>query len=49
MNKVVEVYYFCANVVVISDTPVKFFLDVLYLLLAVISLELYEKLRRNKD
>ena len=35
--------------IVISDTPVEFFLDALLLLLVVILPELYEKPRRNKD
>ena len=35
--------------IVISDTPVEFFLDALFLLLVVILPELYEKPRRNKD
>ena len=39
----------CKYYIVISDTRVGFFLNVLYLLLAVILSELYEKPRRKKD
>ena len=41
--------FLCKYYIVISDTLVGFFLDVLFLLLAVILSELYEKPRRNKD
>ena len=41
--------FLCKCYIVISDTLVGFFLDVLFLLLAVILSELYEKPRRNKD
>ena len=41
--------FLCKYYIVISDTLVGFFFDVLFLLLAVIFLEVYEKPRRNKD
>ena len=41
--------FLCKYSLVISDTLVDFFLDVLFLLLAVILSELYKKPRRNKD
>ena len=41
--------FLCKYYIVISDIRVGFFLDVLFLLLAVILSELYEKPRRNKD
>ena len=43
------VIFFCKYYIVISDTLVGCFLDVLFLLLTVILLELYEKPGRNKD
>ena len=43
------IIFLCKCYIVISDTLVGFFLDVLFLLLAVILSELYEKPRRNKD
>ena len=39
--------FFCKYYIVLSDTLVGFFLDVLFLLLAVILLELHEKQRRK--
>ena len=41
--------FLCKYYIVISDTLVGFFLDVLFFSLAVILSELYEKPRRNKD
>ena len=41
--------FLCKYYIVISDMLVGFFLDVLFLLLAVTVSELYEKPRRNKD
>ena len=43
------IIFLCKYYIVISDTLVGFFLDVLFLLLAVILSEPYEKPRRNKD
>ena len=43
------IIFLCKYYTFISDTLVGFFLDVLFLLLAVILSELYEKPRRNKD
>ena len=43
------IMFLCKIYIVISDTLVGFFLDVLFLLLAVILSELYEKPKRNKD
>ena len=41
--------FLCNYYIVISDTVVDSFLDVLFFLLAVILSELHEKSRRNKD
>ena len=43
------IIFLCKYYIVISNTVVGFFLDVLFLLLAVILSELYEKPRKNKD
>ena len=43
------IIFLCKYYIIISDTLVGFFLDVLFLLLAVILSELYEKPRRKKD
>ena len=43
------IIFLCKYYIIISDTLVGFFLDVLFLLLAVILSEFYEKTRRNKD
>ena len=43
------IIFLCKYYIIISDTLVAFFLDVLLLLLAVILSELYRKPRRNKD
>ena len=43
------IIFLCKYSIVISDTLVGFFLDVLFLLLAVMLSELYEKPRSNKD
>ena len=43
------IIFFCKYYIVISDKLVGLFLDVLFLLLAVILSGLHEKLRRNKD
>ena len=43
------IIFLCIYYIVISDTLGDSFLDVLFLFLAVILLELHEKPRRNKD
>ena len=43
------IVFLCKYYIVISDALVDFFLDVLFLVLAVILSELYEKPRRNID
>ena len=43
------IIFLCKYYTVISDAMVGLFLNVLFLLLAVILLELYEKPRRDKD
>ena len=43
------IIFLCKYYIIISDTLVGFFLDVLFLLLAVILSKLYEEPRRNKD